>query len=88
MRCKRLVALRLKVPHHFIESLADRRISRVEEPCTLGAAPTALSRLVYPHKFARHGRIICSKTRVINIDHSGRQLDNFREAYLDGSTPS
>jgi hypothetical protein len=35
----------------------------------LGAAPTALSRLVYPHQLARHRRIICGKTSVINIDH-------------------
>ena len=81
MGCKLLVALRLKVPHHCIESLADRRISRAEDPCTLGATPTELSQLVYPHKLARHGRIICSKTSVINIDHSGRQLDKFRETH-------
>src|SRR5579864_6868538 len=70
VRCKLLVALRFKVPHHCIESLADRRTSRVEDPCTLGTAPTALSQLVYPDKLARHGRIICSKTSLINFDHS------------------
>lgn len=75
MRRKLFVALRLKVPHHCIESLADRRIIWVEDPCTLGAGPTALSRLVYPHKLAPHGRIICSKTSVINIDHPGHQLE-------------
>jgi hypothetical protein len=69
VRSKLLVATGLKVPHHSIDSLADRRISRVEDPSALGAAPTALSRLVYPHKLARHRRIICGKTSVINIDH-------------------
>ena len=69
VRSKLLVATGLKVPHHDIESLADRQIGGVEDPCALGAAPTALSRLVYPHQLARHRRIICGKTSVINIDH-------------------
>jgi hypothetical protein len=74
VRGKLLVALRLKVPRHCIESLADRRISSVEDPPTLGAAPTTKARLVYPHQVARHGRIIYSKTSVINIDHSRFRL--------------
>jgi hypothetical protein len=49
VRGKLLVALRLKVPRHCVESLADRRISSVEDPRTLGAAPTTKARLVYPH---------------------------------------
>jgi hypothetical protein len=47
-----------KVPHHCVERFADRRVSRVEDLCTLGTAPTTKARLVYPHQLARHGRII------------------------------
>jgi hypothetical protein len=76
VRCKLFVAPRFKVSHHCIESLADRRISRVEDPCTLGAAPTTLSHLVEPDKLAQLSRIICSKTSLINLDHSTMRVRN------------
>jgi hypothetical protein len=40
MGCKCLVALQLKVPHHFIERFASGRARRVEDPGAFGAAPT------------------------------------------------
>jgi len=49
VRGKLLVAPRLKVPRRCVDSLADRRISSVEDPRTLGTAPTTKARLVYPH---------------------------------------
>jgi len=54
VRRKLPIAARLKVPHHCVESLADRRTRRAEDPCTLGAAPTTKARLVDPHQLARH----------------------------------
>jgi hypothetical protein len=48
-----LVAARLKTTHHRVERLADGRTRRVEDPCTLGTAPTTKARLVYPHQLAR-----------------------------------
>jgi hypothetical protein len=58
VRCKFLIGQRFKVTHHCVERFADRRVSRVEDLCTLGTAPTTKARLVYPHQLARHGRII------------------------------
>ena len=55
VRCKLLVALSLKVPHHRVEILPGRRTGWVEDPSTFGTAPTTKARLVYPHHLARHG---------------------------------
>ena len=40
MGCKCLVALQLKVPHHFIKRFASGRARGVEDPGAFGAAPT------------------------------------------------
>lgn len=58
VRRKLLVAMRLKVLLHFVESLPFRRTGRVEDPCTLGTAPTTKALLVFPHQLARHRSIV------------------------------
>ena len=57
VRCKFLIALRFKVPHHCVKILSGRRTGRVEDPCALGTAPTTKARLVYPHQLAQHRSI-------------------------------
>src|SRR5271155_793227 len=63
VRGKLLVAPCLKVPQHRVESGTVRRPLRVEYPRTLGTAPTAKARLVYPHQLAQHGGIIYKESR-------------------------
>jgi hypothetical protein len=54
MQCKLVVALQLKVPHHFIEKFARER-ARVEDPTALGAAKTPKVRLFNPYQLPAHG---------------------------------
>jgi hypothetical protein len=52
MGCKRLVALQLEVPHHFIKGIACGRARRVEHPGAFGAAPTPETVFVDPNELA------------------------------------
>jgi hypothetical protein len=54
MQCKLVVALQLKVPHHFIEKFARERASRVEDPSALGAAKTPKVLFLNPYQLATH----------------------------------
>jgi hypothetical protein len=68
VRRKLFVSPRLKVTLHQVESFADRRTRRVEDPCTVGAAPTTKARLVYPHHLAlgwELGFMLCSGGHVV-----------------------
>jgi hypothetical protein len=55
MQCKLLVALQLKVPHHFIEKFASGRARRVEDPDAFGATKTPKTLLFNPYQFPTHG---------------------------------
>jgi hypothetical protein len=54
VRSELFVAALLKVLHHRIHTVSDGRTRRVEDPCTLGTAPTAKARLVHPHQHTTH----------------------------------
>src|ERR1700724_1986958 len=85
-----LVSTRLKVPHHRVERLAARRAFRVEDPCALGAAPTAKARLVYPYQLTRHGRIIRLRSVAANSKrHRNAWMEfapsgHYRSVFYDG----
>ncbi len=55
MRCKLLVALQLKVPHHFIERVARGRAGRIEDPGAFGATKTPKTLLFNPYQLPIHG---------------------------------
>ena len=57
MQCELSVALQLKVPHHFIERLANGRARRVEDPGAFGATPTPKTLLFNPYQFPTHGSL-------------------------------
>ena len=65
MRSERLVTARPKVFQPLVKRFSDRRTGRVEDPCTLRAAPTAKARLVYPHHFALHSEEIIRTTHLV-----------------------
>jgi len=50
MQRKLLVALRLKVPHRFIERLASWRAGRVKDPGTFGATRTPKKVMFDPYE--------------------------------------
>jgi len=55
MQCKLFVALQRKLLHHFIESFAGERVSRVEDPCAFGATPTRKTLSFNPYQLPTHG---------------------------------
>jgi len=55
MQCKLLVALRLKVPHHFIERLASGRAGSLEDPGAFGATKIPKTPLFNPYQLPIHG---------------------------------
>ena len=55
MRGKLFVALRLKVPHHFIERFPGGRARRVEDPGAFGATKAPKTLLFNPYQLPTHG---------------------------------
>jgi hypothetical protein len=54
---ERLVPLRLKVLHHFIERVTARGARGVEDPGALGASKTPKVGLLNPYQLPVHGRL-------------------------------
>ena len=69
MGCKLLVALQLKVPHHFIERFASGRAGRFEDPGAFGAAPTAKTLSYDPYQLSAHSRL-CPHRRPPRVCYS------------------
>jgi hypothetical protein len=55
MGCKRFVALRLEVAHHFIERRPGRLSRSLEPPATFGATKTPKMLLLNPYQLSAHG---------------------------------
>jgi len=54
MQCKLLVALRLKILHHFIERFASGRARSLEDPGAFGATKTPKTPLFNPYQLPIH----------------------------------
>src|SRR5580698_2320471 len=55
MKAKFLVALQLKIPHHFIKRCAGRRPRSLEPPAAFGTTKTPKILCFYPNQLATHG---------------------------------
>ena len=58
MQRELFVSLQLEVPHHFIERLAGRWVSSVEDPGALGTAKTSKLSSLNPYQLTAHVGLI------------------------------
>jgi hypothetical protein len=65
MQTKFMVALQLKVAHHFIERLASGRARRVEDPGAGGTAKAPKMRLINPNQLSAHGLPVALSPNVV-----------------------
>jgi hypothetical protein len=54
VRYKLIVALHLKIAHHFFKGFARVRFRQIEDPGAFGATPVPKT-LFDPHQFSTHG---------------------------------
>ena len=80
MRRKFVVALQLKVAHHFIERRAGGTTGGFEPPVTFGATKTPKTLSLNPYKLPSHGRL-CRCAPMWSDACSGSRLPSREETF-------